>query len=120
MTGQDAKCHLFHPVSPARPAAYAAMLCLVIVIAVCRFAVWSHSGPPYPIIEDRIVGPYQIALWADPDTTDDQSAAGKFWITLRLAPSHVEGQIPSASRDAECYSNRSASIGSSRAAWRAG
>jgi hypothetical protein len=58
-------------------------LCLVIVIAVCRVVVSAHSGPPYPIIEDRVVGAYQVSLWADPDATDDQSAGGKFWVTLQ-------------------------------------
>ncbi len=45
----------------------------------------AHSGPPFPIVEDRVVGPYTVAIWTDPDVTDDQSAQGKFWITVRPA-----------------------------------
>jgi hypothetical protein len=59
------------------------LLCLVIAVAACQLSLHAHSGPPYPIVEDRVVGSYHIALWADPDATDDRSAAGKFWITLR-------------------------------------
>ncbi len=42
----------------------------------------AHSGPPFPIVQDRVVGPYRIAVWTDPDTTDDGSAAGRFWVTV--------------------------------------
>jgi hypothetical protein len=58
---------------------------VVIVITACQMVVHAHSGPPYPIIEDRLVGAYQVSVWADPDATDDQSAAGKFWIMVRAA-----------------------------------
>jgi hypothetical protein len=56
---------------------------LVIVIVTCQPVVSAHSGPPFPIVEDRIVGAYRVAIWADPDATDDQSAGGQFWVTLR-------------------------------------
>lgn len=26
-----------------------------------------HEGPPYPIITDRVVGPYTVSVWTDPD-----------------------------------------------------
>jgi hypothetical protein len=58
---------------------------LAIVLAACQAIAHAHSGPPYPIVEDRVVGAYQVSLWTDPDATDDQSAAGKFWVTLRPA-----------------------------------
>jgi hypothetical protein len=44
--------------------------------------VSAHSGPPFPIVSKRISGAYEISLWTDPDTTDDGSAAGKFWVML--------------------------------------
>jgi len=69
---------------------------VVIVIAACRVVVYAHSGPPYPIVEDRIVGAYQVSLWTDPDATDDQSAAGKFWVTLR--PARTDQRILSDTR----------------------
>ena len=42
----------------------------------------AHSGPPFPIVTDRVVGAYSVSIWTDPDATDDQTAAGKFWVTL--------------------------------------
>lgn len=45
----------------------------------------AHSGPPYPIVSNRIVGAYDISIWTDPDSTDDKTAAGRFWIVLDAA-----------------------------------
>ena len=42
----------------------------------------AHSGPPYPAVSGRIAGAYNVAVWTDPDTTDDRSAQGKFWVTV--------------------------------------
>lgn len=59
--------------------------CLVwiaFLITASAARVSAHSGPPYPIVTNKLVGPYQVSLWADPDTTDDRSAAGRFWIML--------------------------------------
>ncbi len=63
------------------------MVSCVFVVLVPSWVVCvrAHSGPPFPIVEDRVVGPYIVAIWTDPDATDDQSAAGKFWITVRPA-----------------------------------
>ena len=47
--------------------------------------LFAHSGPPFPLVSDRVVGPYQLSVWADPDATDDGSPAGQFWVMLRLA-----------------------------------
>jgi len=74
LDGQD-------PAHPARPA----LVGLAIVLAAWQTIAHAHSGPPYPIVEDRTVGAYQVSLWTDPDATDDQSPAGKFWVTLRAA-----------------------------------
>ena len=60
-------------------------LCTSIVIATCELVVQAHSGPPFPIVQDRVVGAYQVSIWTDPDATDDQTAAGKFWITVQPA-----------------------------------
>lgn len=27
----------------------------------------AHEGPPYPVLMDRLVGPYVLSVWADPD-----------------------------------------------------
>jgi hypothetical protein len=45
----------------------------------------AHSGPPYPIVSNRIIGAYQVSVWTDPDATDDGSAAGRFWVVLDAA-----------------------------------
>ena len=39
-----------------------------------------------------MVGPYDISIWADPDATDDGSAAGQFWVMLR--PAVGDGSVP--------------------------
>jgi hypothetical protein len=60
--------------------------CVFVLFASSWFlSVEAHSGPPFPILEDRIAGAYKLSIWADPDATDDQTAAGKFWITLQAA-----------------------------------
>ena len=75
-----------------------AWLLVVIAIAANGVVVNAHSGPPYPIVEDRIVGAYQVSIWADPDATDDQSAAGQFWVMLKAART---GQVIPAGTDVQ-------------------
>jgi hypothetical protein len=58
---------------------------LIVGILTTGATVRAHSGPPYPIVSNQIAGAYQISLWTDPDTTDDGSAAGKFWVTMSPA-----------------------------------
>jgi hypothetical protein len=58
----------------------------------------AHSGPPFPIVSDRVAGAYRIAIWTDPDATDDQSAAGKFWVMLQPARSDGDRAIPPGTR----------------------
>jgi hypothetical protein len=55
---------------------------LIVGILTTGATVCAHSGPPYPIVSNQIAGAYEISLWTDPDTTDDGSAAGKFWVTM--------------------------------------
>jgi hypothetical protein len=45
----------------------------------------AHSGPPFPIVSNRVVGSYELSVWTDPDTTDDGSAAGRFWVMIHAA-----------------------------------
>jgi hypothetical protein len=52
----------------------------------------AHSGPPYPIVSNRIAGAYSISIWTDPDTTDDGRPAGQFWVML--APADAAKAIP--------------------------
>jgi len=43
-------------------AALIAVLCLTMVVPAS-----AHNGPPFPIVENRRVGPFVIALWTHPD-----------------------------------------------------
>ena len=45
----------------------------------------AHDGPPFPIVSDRIAGPYRVSIWTDPDTTDDGSPGGQFWVRIYQA-----------------------------------
>jgi hypothetical protein len=55
---------------------------LAIAVAAGATTLTAHSGPPYPILSNMAAGGYVISLWADPDATDDGSAAGRFWVML--------------------------------------
>jgi hypothetical protein len=41
----------------------------------------AHNGPPFPIIENRKVGPCTVALWTHPDV-----GTGAFYVFLEPAP----------------------------------
>ena len=67
---------------------------IVFVILIAAWSVRSaaHSGPPFPIVTDRkacLWGSTWVSVWTDPDVTDDQTAAGRFWVTLEPAAEHV-------------------------------
>ena len=72
-------------------------LCVFVMTVVVMNGVTlcAHSGPPFPIVSDRVAGAYQISIWTDPDATDDRSAAGKFWVMLQPAsPVGTNRSIP--------------------------
>jgi hypothetical protein len=65
-----------------------AKICLAVAIAMLTIAhrgVAAHDGPPFPIVSNQIAGPYSISIWTDPDTTDDGTPGGQFWVTLEAA-----------------------------------
>ncbi len=31
----------------------------------------AHTGPPFPIVSNKIEGAYTVSVWTDPDSTDD-------------------------------------------------
>jgi hypothetical protein len=43
-------------------------------------------------VSNRIVGAYDISIWTDPDSTDDRTPAGRFWVVLE--PANHTGTIP--------------------------
>ncbi len=64
-------------------------LLISFVVISCLRDVQAHSGPPFPIVTDKVAGAYKVSVWTDPDATDDQSAAGRFWVTLEPAADDV-------------------------------
>ena len=64
--------------------AFFASLTLMTLIAAAG-TVHAHSGPPFPIASDRVAGAYSLSVWTDPDTTDDGSAGGQFWVVIAAA-----------------------------------
>lgn len=61
-----------------------AAVLVAVVLGANPVVVFAHSGPPFPLITDRVAGPYQVSIWTDPDATDDGSAGGQFWVMIRL------------------------------------
>jgi hypothetical protein len=55
---------------------------LAAAAAATQVRVSGHSGPPYPVVSNRTMGPYRLSVWTDPDATDDGSAGGQFWVTI--------------------------------------
>jgi hypothetical protein len=56
----------------------------------------AHAGPPFPIVSSQIAGRYDVAIWTDPDATDDAAAGGQFWVLLK--PQGGAGEIPAGTR----------------------
>jgi len=50
-------------------------------------SVLAHDGPPYPIVSNQLLGRYRISVWTDPDTTDDSTPGGQFWVMIDPARS---------------------------------
>src|SRR4051794_23852942 len=69
---------------------------VAVVVLTSNHPIQAHSGPPFPIVSDRVTGAYKISIWADPDTTDDRTAAGQFWNVLATADGR--GTIPVGTR----------------------
>ena len=64
-------------------ASFLVRVSLIVVLAVT--AVRAHSGPPFPVVSNQTSGPYTISVWTDPDSTDDGSAGGQFWVVVHAA-----------------------------------
>src|SRR5215831_3944560 len=64
----------------ARTAMAAALLCSL------PESARAHNGPPFPIIENRRIGPCVVALWTHPDV-----GTGTFFVLVDPAPG---GKIP--------------------------
>lgn len=62
---------------------------LVTLVLACPRPVHAHSGPPFPIVSDQTVHGYTVSVWTDPDVTDDETRAGRFWVTVSPAAASV-------------------------------
>ena len=57
--------------------------CVLALAVLITATLRAHSGPPFPIVASQLAGAYDIAIWTDPDATDDAVAAGQFWVVLK-------------------------------------
>jgi hypothetical protein len=69
---------------------------LTLAILTTTSGLRAHSGPPFPIVASGIAGAYDIAIWTDPDATDDPTPGGQFWIVLKTRDTAAE--IPAGTR----------------------
>ena len=58
---------------------------LALLLLTLDLVAGAHDGPPFPIVSNQVAGPYIVSVWTDPDTTDDGTAAGQFWVTIEAA-----------------------------------
>jgi hypothetical protein len=57
----------------------APLLALILSCALIQRAD-SHAGPPFPILEDQLLGSYSVSVWVDPDI-----GIGTFYVVLQAA-----------------------------------
>jgi hypothetical protein len=76
----------------------ASLLTIVLLLVLFSPRLRAHDGPPFPILSDHPAGPYLISIWTDPDTTEDGSAGGQFWV--RVYAAGESGTVPDATRAA--------------------
>lgn len=75
----------------------------------------AHEGPPFPLLTDRIVGPFSVSVWAEPhlglgsifvilDRTDGTAIPEGTTVEVGVAP--VSGRLSEARYRAEPQANR--------------
>ena len=65
-------------------------------LCVAATSLRAHDGPPFPVVSDREVGRYLVSVWTDPDTTDDGSPGGQFWVMATVRGSSAP--VPAGTR----------------------
>ena len=83
---------------------------IVALLAICGSSpAWAHLGPPYPIMQDRKVGPFTVSVWSNPDV-----GIGSFFVVIdppkggsvpsdmkvQIAVQPVSGRLPEQTYDA--------------------
>jgi hypothetical protein len=67
---------------------------MIVLLALCGCpAAWGHIGPPYPIMQDRKIGPLTVAVWSNPDV-----GTGSFFVVIdppsgTTVPSDLKVQV---------------------------
>lgn len=61
---------------PAKFRVRSAIALALISFCVC-VPVWAHIGPPYPIMRDRKIGPFNVEVWSNPDV-----GTGSFYVIV--------------------------------------
>lgn len=91
-----------------RPIHFAAAALLALC---CCASGWAHIGPPYPILQNRSIGPFNVEVWSNPDV-----GTGSFYVIVdppkgssvtvpadmkvRIIVQPVSGRLPPASYNA--------------------
>ena len=61
---------------------------MVTTLALCLSTpAWAHIGPPYPIMQNRKIGPLTVDVWSNPDV-----GVGSFFVIIKPPPG---GVVPS-------------------------
>jgi hypothetical protein len=57
-------------------------ICLVALLVLSSgVPTWAHIGPPYPIMQNRKVGPFTVDVWSNPDV-----GVGSFFVIINPPP----------------------------------
>jgi hypothetical protein len=60
---------------------------IVALILTCTcLPAWAHIGPPYPIMQNRKIGPFSVDVWSNPDV-----GIGSFFVIINPPPG---GSVP--------------------------
>jgi hypothetical protein len=74
----------------------------------------AHSGPPFPIVSDQSVHGYTVSVWTDPDVTDDEIRAGRFWVTVSPGASSVVVSVKPLDRAGETKASTAEAVNGDR------
>jgi hypothetical protein len=53
----------------------------LLLLAMSAAPAWAHIGPPYPIMQNRKIGPLKIEVWSNPDV-----GTGSFFVVIDPPP----------------------------------
>jgi hypothetical protein len=56
-------------------------LLFALLVLSASVSAWAHIGSPYPILENRKLGPYNVSLWSNPDV-----GTGSFFVMIDPPP----------------------------------